>query len=120
MKLKKFEIRRPTMTRSAWWRSWFDVMALSILTVVLVFVAPVPTPTPFLVIELAVIMTLHLSVAYLTVLVRVLPPEPRDNGSSRPGTLRMAWRWLKHMSNRLASVKARLSAQGALGKGGRA
>lgn len=117
MKLKKFEIRRPTMSRAAWAQAWFNWLALGVLSVVLVVVAPVPTPQVFLVTELAIVAGFILSTIWLTVVVRVLPPEPHDGGPSRPGPLRLARQWVEHMSGRLASVKARLTALGALGKG---
>jgi hypothetical protein len=116
MKLK-IQIRRPSMTRPAWAQAWFNWLALGVLSIVLVLVAPVPTPYMFFLFELAIVVGFVLHTFWLTVIVRVLPPEPRDSGPGRPGVLRMALAWLKHMSGRLAAVKARLSDLGALGKG---
>lgn len=119
MKLN-IQIRRPVMTRAAWAQAWSNWLALSVLTVTLVLVTPVPTPQVFLAAETAIVAGFVLSTIWLTVIVRVLPPEPRDSGPSRPGALQMARQWAEHMSGRLAAVKARLTALGALGSKGRA
>jgi energy-coupling factor transporter transmembrane protein EcfT len=114
MKLK-VQLRRPTMTRSAWAKDWFNWLALGVLSIVLVVVAPVPTPHMFLLFEVAIVAGFVLHTFWLTVVVRVLPPEPGDNDPNRPGALRVARQWLNHMSGRVAAVRDRLSALGALG-----
>lgn len=115
MTLRPFNLRRPTMSRAAWWQLYRDWLFMSLLSLVMFALAPIPTPTPYFAAQLILLVACVAVIVWLTLIVRVsCDAADRD---VMVGDSEFTFSWFAHMWGRISRVRDRFRA---LGVGGSA